>query len=225
MTRYDIHVPDRQLVCAPLASDEGRAYLAAMAAAANFAWANRQTIGQAVRAAFAQVIGVAADRLGLDLVYDVSHNMAKFERHVVDGRELDLCVHRKGATRAFPAGRPEVPAAYRAVGQPVFVPGDMGRHSIVAVGAEGSMAETFGSTCHGAGRRLSRHQALRDTRGTDIAAQLRQEGIIVRAERPRLLGEEASVAYKDVEEVASIAERAGHLRRVARLRPLVVVKG
>ena len=225
MTRYDIHVPDRQLACAPLASDEGRAYLAAMAAAANFAWANRQTIGQAVRAAFAQVIGVAADRLGLDLVYDVSHNMAKFERHVVDGRELDLCVHRKGATRAFPAGRPEVPAAYRAVGQPVFVPGDMGRHSIVAVGAEGSMAETFGSTCHGAGRRLSRHQALRDTRGTDIAAQLRQEGIIVRAERPRLLGEEASVAYKDVEEVASIAERAGHLRRVARLRPLVVVKG
>jgi tRNA-splicing ligase RtcB len=178
-----------------------------------------------VRDAFAGVFGTPADRLGLDLVYDLSHNIAKFERHTVDGREIDVCVHRKGATRAFPAGRPEVPAIYRDVGQPVFVPGDMGRQSIVAVGAEGSMSETFGSTCHGAGRRLSRHQALRETRGIDIAGRLRDEGIIVRAERPRLLGEEASVAYKDVSEVTSIAERAGHLRRVARLRPLIVVKG
>jgi tRNA-splicing ligase RtcB len=225
MARYGITLPDRQLACAPIDSDEGRRYLGAMAAAANFAWANRQTIGHAVRDAFARVLGEDAAKLGLELVYDVSHNMAKFERHVVEGREVDVCVHRKGATRAFPAGRPELPASYRDVGQPVFIPGDMGRHSIVAVGAPGSMNETFGSTCHGAGRRLSRHQSLRETQGSDIAAALRGEGIIVRAERPGLLGEEASVAYKDVEAVAQVAEDAGHLRRVARLRPLIVVKG
>jgi tRNA-splicing ligase RtcB len=225
MGRYDIHVPDRQLACAPLDSGEGRSYLAAMAAAANFAWANRQLIGHAVRGAFARVLGADARSLGLGLVYDISHNIAKFERHVVGGREVEVCVHRKGATRAFPAGRPEVPERYREVGQPVFVPGDMGRHSIVAVGAPGSMAETFGSTCHGAGRRLSRHQALRDLRGVDIAGQLDAEGIIVRAERPSLLGEEASIAYKDVSAVVRVAEVAGHLRQVARLRPLIVVKG
>ena len=225
MSRYGIQVPDRQLACAPLDSEEGQRYLGAMAAAANFAWANRQTIGQAVREAFGRVLGEDAERLGLELVYDLSHNIAKFERHLVEDREVEVCVHRKGATRAFPAGRPEVPAIYRDVGQPVFIPGDMGRHSIVAVGAPGSMSETFGSTCHGAGRRLSRHASLRQTRGTDIAGALREEGILVRAERPSLLGEEASVAYKDVEAVTSVAERAGHLRRVARLRPLIVVKG
>lgn len=225
MARYGIHVPDRQLACVPIDSREGRAYLGAMAAAANFAWANRQTIGHRVRGAFASVLGTGARALGMDLVYDLSHNIAKFERHLVDGREIDVCVHRKGATRAFPAGRPEVPALYRDVGQPVFVPGDMGRHSIVAVGAPGSMLETFGSTCHGAGRRLSRHQALRESRDIDVAGQLGSEGIIVRAERPSLLGEEASLAYKDVSAVVRVAETAGHLRSVARLRPLIVVKG
>jgi tRNA-splicing ligase RtcB len=225
MRRYEIDVPDRQLACAPLDSPEGREYLGAMAAAANFAWANRQAIGHAVRVALGQALGRDARGLGLDLVYDLSHNIAKFERHVVDGREIDVCVHRKGATRAFPAGHPDVPPIYRAVGQPVLVPGDMGRQSFVAVGAPGSMTESFGSTCHGAGRALSRHAALKALRGVDVARQLGREGVVVRAERPSLLAEEASVAYKDVAAVVSVAERAGHLRRVARLRPLVVIKG
>ncbi len=225
MKRYGIEVPDRQLACAPIDSEEGRAYLCAMAAAANFAWANRQLIGHAVRGAFERVLGRDARRLGLELVYDVSHNMAKFERHTVDGAEVEVCVHRKGATRAFPAGHPDVPAAYREVGQPVMVPGDMGRHSYVAVGAPGSMAESFGSTCHGAGRALSRQAALRQLRGVDIAGELERDGIVVRAESPRLLGEEASIAYKDVAEVVRVAEKAGLLRPVARLRPLAVIKG
>jgi tRNA-splicing ligase RtcB len=225
MARYGIEVPDRQLACAPISSAEGRAYLGAMAAAANFAWANRQCITDSVRGAFERVLRMGPGRLGLELVYDVSHNIAKFERHRVGGREMELCVHRKGATRAFPAGHPDVPAAYREVGQPVFVPGDMGRHSYVAVGAPGAMDETFGSTCHGAGRNLSRHAALRELRGVDVARQLAGEGIVVRAERADLLAEEASIAYKDVATVVAVAEAAGHLRRVARLRPVVVVKG
>jgi tRNA-splicing ligase RtcB len=163
--------------------------------------------------------------MGLDLVYDVSHNIANFERHLVDGDAVDVCVHRKGATRAFPPGHPDVPAAYRAVGQPVMVPGDMGRCSFVAVGATGSMTDAFGSTCHGAGRAMSRHAALKALRGVDVAGQLAIEGVIVRAERPSLLAEEASVAYKDVTDVVRVAEAAGQLRRVARLRPLVVIKG
>jgi tRNA-splicing ligase RtcB len=223
--RYGIRVPDRQLACAPLDAPEGRAYLAAMASAANFAWANRQSIAHAVRGAFVRVLGSDAHRLGLDLVYDVSHNIAKFETHEVDGRTLEVCVHRKGATRAFPAGHPDVPAAYREVGQPVFVPGDMGRCSYVAVGAPGSMLASFGSTCHGAGRNLSRHAALRTLHGVDVARGLEAEGIIVRAERPDLLAEEASVAYKDVATVVRVAERAGLLRVVARLRPIAVIKG
>jgi tRNA-splicing ligase RtcB len=225
MNRYGIRVPDRQLACAPLESPEGRAYLAAMAAAANFAWANRQRIAHAVRGAFERVLGSDAQGLGLGLVYDVSHNIAKFETHLVDGEETAVCVHRKGATRAFPAGHPDVPAVYRDVGQPVFVPGDMGRHSYVAVGAPGSMSAAFGSTCHGAGRSLSRHAALRELRGVDVAARLEAQGIVVRAERPDLLAEEASIAYKDVAAVVSVAERAGLLRVVARLQPLAVIKG
>ena len=225
MARHGIVVPDRQLACAPIDSPEGRAYMAAMAAAANFAWANRQTIMHAVRGAFEQVLGRGARGLGLDLVYDVSHNIAKFERHRIDGVEVEVCVHRKGATRAFPAGHPDVPDAYRLVGGPVLIPGDMGRSSYVAVGAPGSMLETFGSTCHGAGRNLSRHAALRALRGVDVARQLAADGVIVRAERPDRLAEEASIAYKDVAAVTEVAEGAGHLHRVARLRPLVVIKG
>ena len=222
---WGLELPDRQLACAPLESREARAYLGAMAGAANFAWANRQRIAGAIRIAFSQVLGLSAERLGLEQVYDLSHNIAKFERYAVDGREELLCVHRKGATRAFPAGHPEVPADYREVGQPVLIPGDMGRCSFVAVGAPGAMGETFGSTCHGAGRNLSRHAAIRALRGVDVARQLARQGILVRAERHDLLAEEASLAYKDVERVVAAAEGAGLIRSVARLRPLAVVKG
>ncbi|HLA16897.1 MAG TPA: RtcB family protein [Candidatus Limnocylindrales bacterium] len=223
--RHGLVLPDRQLACAPLDSPEARAYLGAMAAAANFAWANRQLIASHARGAFARVLGRPAESLGLGQVYDLSHNIAKFERHEVGGEEVDVCVHRKGATRAFPAGHPDVPATFRAVGQPVLIPGDMGRASYVAVGAEGSMRRSFGSACHGAGRNMSRHAALRALRGIDIAAQLEGEGIVVRAERRDLLAEEASLAYKDVEAVIGTAEKAGLVRAVARLRPLAVIKG
>jgi tRNA-splicing ligase RtcB len=223
--RYGIVLPDRQLACAPLDSPEARDYLGAMVAAANFAWANRQLIAAAVRDAFERVFGRSAEALGIRQVYDLSHNMAKFERHRVDGRDVELCVHRKGATRAFPAGHPDTPGAYRDVGQPVLIPGDMGRASFVAVGAPGAMVETFGSTCHGAGRNLSRHAATRALRGVDVAAQLHAHGIEVRAERHDLLAEEASIAYKDVEAVVETAAAAGMVRSVARLRPLAVVKG
>jgi tRNA-splicing ligase RtcB len=225
MAGYRIEVPDRQLACVPLGSPEADAYLAAMAAASNFAWANRQLIAHAVRGAFERVLGRSAERLGMRPLYDLSHNIAKLERHRVGGREMEVCVHRKGATRAFPAGHPDVPVALRSVGQPVFVPGDMGRCSFVAVGAAGAMEQTFGSTCHGAGRNLSRHAALRELRGVRIDEELARTGIVVRAERHDLLAEEASLAYKDVEEVVEVAEQAGLIRRVARLRPLAVVKG
>ena len=223
--RFGIELPDRQLACAPLDSPEARAYLGAMIAAANFAWANRQVIADAVRGAFSGVFGRPADSLGLRQVYDLSHNMAKLERHRVGGDEVDLCVHRKGATRAFPAGHPDVPLAYRGVGQPVLIPGDMGRASFVAVGAPGAMAESFGSSCHGAGRMMSRHAAIRALRGIDVGAQLGGAGVEVRAERRDLLAEEASVAYKDVDVVMDTVARAGLARPVARLRPLAVVKG
>jgi tRNA-splicing ligase RtcB len=225
LPRFGITLPDRQLACAPLVSPEASAYLGAMAAAANFAWANRQLIADAIRRAFADVLGRPWESLGLRQVYDLSHNIAKVETHRVAGREERVCVHRKGATRAFPAGHPDVPDPYRAVGQPVLIPGDMGRHSFVCVGADGSMSAAFGSACHGAGRALSRHAAIRTLRGIDVAAELGARGIIVRAERRDLLAEEASAAYKDVEAVVATAERAGLVRSVARLRPLVVVKG
>jgi tRNA-splicing ligase RtcB len=221
--RYGITLPDRQLACAPLGSPEAEAYLGAMGAAANFAWANRQLITVAVRRTFAELCGEAA--ADLPLVYDVSHNMAKFEQHRLDDEQVELCVHRKGATRAFPAGHPALPEVYREVGQPVLIPGDMGRCSMVAVGLPGAMEETFGSTCHGAGRRLSRHAAIRQLRGVDLVADLRQAGVVVRAERRDLLAEEASLAYKDVEAVVRVAAGAGHIRPVARLRPLAVIKG
>jgi tRNA-splicing ligase RtcB len=196
-----------------------------MAAAANFAWANRQLIAHGVRRAFGEVFGRTPEALGIHQVYDLSHNIAKFERHLVDGRMTEVCVHRKGATRAFPAGHPDVPAPYREVGQPVLVPGDMGRASYVAVGAPGSMERSFGSACHGAGRNLSRHAALKALRGVKIADELRRRGIEVRAERYDLLAEEASLAYKDVEAVIEATAGAGLARPVARLRPLAVIKG
>jgi tRNA-splicing ligase RtcB (3'-phosphate/5'-hydroxy nucleic acid ligase) len=218
--RYGIELPDRQLACAPQSSPEGRAYLAAMAAAANFAWANRQAIASEVRQAIARVLG-AGIASGTRQVYDVAHNVAKVETH--GGRRV--LVHRKGATRAFPAGHPELPAAYGAVGQPVFIPGSMGTASFVLAGAPGSLERSFGTTCHGAGRRLSRTRARRRVTGGQLRRELGERGIVVCCASNRGLAEEAPFAYKDVERVVDVVERAGLARRVARLEPLGVVKG
>jgi tRNA-splicing ligase RtcB len=223
--RYEIHLPDRQLACAPLDSREGRDYMAAMTAAANFAWANRQCIAHWVRQSFAHIFQKRPEELGMRPIYDVAHNIAKVERHRIDGREVTVCVHRKGATRAFPAGHPEIPAAYRQIGQPVLVPGDMGRYSYLAVGTDQAMAETWGSTCHGAGRLQSRGAARRSLKGVDIAARLAEQGIVVRAQDRSALAEEASEAYKDVADVVEVLEQAGISRKVAKMRPLGVIKG
>jgi tRNA-splicing ligase RtcB len=222
---HGIELPDRQLCCAPLASPEGEEYLAAMACAANFAFANRQLITAWVRESFEQVFGTGPAGLDLSVVYDVCHNIAKWETHPVAGTERRLCVHRKGATRAFPPGHPDVPAAYRAVGQPVLIPGDMGRYSYVLVGTRAAAGETFGSTCHGAGRLLSRNAARKEARGRRIAADLAGQGILVRAASGATLAEEIPAAYKDVAEVVGVVEAAGIGKIVARLRPLIVVKG
>lgn len=223
--RYDIHLPDRQLACAPVRSEEGGRYIGAMRAAANYAFANRQMMGHRVRESFQAVFQRSLDELAMDLVYDVAHNNAKLERHRVDGRERDLWVHRKGATRAFPPGHPDLPAAYRELGQPVFIPGDMGRYSYVLVGTEGGYAETFGSTCHGAGRRKSRRQSKRDTRGRNLREEFAREGIEVRATSGATIAEEVPEAYKDVADVVRVVDGAGIGRSVARLRPLGVLKG
>ena len=220
LARYGISLPDRQLSCAPASSPEGRAYLAAMAAAANFAWANRQEIANRVRRAVARVLGGEAES-GTHQVYDVAHNVAKIEVH--GGREV--LVHRKGATRAFPAGSDEIPVAYSEVGQPVFIPGSMGTASYVLAGERGSMERSFGTTCHGAGRRLSRTAARKDVHGADLRRQLEQQGIVVRTASNKGLAEEAPFAYKDVEAVVGVVARAGLARRVARLVPIGVVKG
>jgi len=223
--KYGIELPDRQLACTPVRSPEGQAYLAAMACAANYAWANRQCITHWVREAFTRTFGLGEDKLGLQVVYDVAHNIAKLERHPVAGVERELCVHRKGATRAFPAGHPALPRDYAHVGQPVLVPGDMGRHSYLLVGTEQAMQQTWGSTCHGAGRTLSRHAALAQAKGRDIARELAESGIYVRAASRGVLAEEMPAAYKDVDEVVEICQQAGISRRVARLRPIGVMKG
>ena len=222
---WRITLPDRQLACAPLKSAEAQAYLGAMRAAANYAWANRQFIADEVRRAFESVLKRSAESLGLHLVYDVAHNIAKFETHETGGGRIRCLVHRKGATRSFPAGHPDVPAAYRAIGQPVLVPGDMGRYSFVLIGCEGAMRHAFGSTCHGAGRQMSRTQAVRETQGRDLVAELRQAGVVVRYEGRDTLREETSEAYKDVAEVVRVCEGAGLATPVAKLVPFVVVKG
>jgi tRNA-splicing ligase RtcB len=220
MRRYGVELPDRQLACAPASSPEGRAYLAAMAAAANFAWANRQAIADAVRSAVGRILGRASAEETRQ-VYDVAHNVAKVERY--GGREL--LVHRKGATRAFPADSTEIPDAYRAVGQPVFIPGSMGTSSFVLAGASGSIELAFGTTCHGAGRRLSRTGARKQVSGAELRRQLEARGIIVRSPSNKGLAEEAPLAYKNVERVVEVVERAGLSRRVAQLIPIGVVKG
>ena len=223
--RYGIDLPDRQLASVPLSSPEGKTYMAAMRGAANFAWANRQCIAHWTRLSFEQVLGRSWTDMGMRQVYDLSHNMAKIERHLVQGRERRLCVHRKGATRCFPPGSGDIPERYRGVGQPVLIPGDMGRYSFVAVGAPDAMELSFGSSCHGAGRVQSRTQAKKRLKGRDIRRELEDRGIVARAAGWASLAEEAPSAYKDVEDVVRITENAGLCRRVARLRPLGVVKG
>jgi tRNA-splicing ligase RtcB len=220
LARHRIELPDRQLSCAPLSSTEGRDYTAAMAAAANFAWANRQAIAERIRDAIATTVG---DREAADMrqVYDVAHNVAKLETY---GGER-LCVHRKGATRAFPPGSTEIPAAYRDVGQPVFIPGSMGTSSFVLAGRSRSMERSFGTVCHGAGRSMSRTGARKRVKGAELRKQLEREGIVVRSPSNRGLAEEAPFAYKDVERVVDVVQRAGLAAKVARLRPIGVVKG
>ena len=225
MPKYGIEVPDRQLACAPVRSEEGQAYLSAMHAAANYAWANRQCITRWVRESFCRVMQVSEQAAGLELIYDVTHNIAKIEEHEVEGWREKLCVHRKGATRAFPAGYPDIPQQYARIGQPVFIPGDMGRLSYILVGTEQAMRETFGSTCHGAGRLLSRGAARKQQSGREVLEALEARGIAVRSGSLAGLAEEAPEAYKDVTRVVDVAHRAGISRMVARTRPLAVVKG
>ncbi|GAB4327864.1 MAG: RtcB family protein [Calditrichia bacterium] len=222
--RYGIHLPDRQLACAPIQSKEGKDYFGAMAAAANFAWNNRQIIMHLAQQAFLSVLGADTDT-GFRLIYDVCHNIAKKEVHEIEGKPRTVCVHRKGATRAFPEGHADVPGAYRAIGQPVLVPGDMGRYSYVTVGKTSSMWETFGSSCHGAGRLQSRKQALKRGKGQNLVADLKSMGVLVQAKGMRTLAEEIPYAYKDVSEVVEVMEMAGIAAKVARLRPIGVIKG
>ncbi len=223
--RYGIDLPDRQLVCAPVHSQEGKQYFAAMRAAANFAWGNRHMLAHLARQTFAHRFGKTPEQLGMHLLYDVAHNIAKMETHTVAGRQMSLCVHRKGATRAFPPGHAEVPDRYRAVGQPVLIPGDMGRASYVLAGLPGSMEQSFGSTCHGAGRQMSRSAAIKASAGRDIKKELAAVGVYARARGRTGLAEEQPDAYKDVNDVVRVVEKAGLSKRVARLRPLGVIKG
>ena len=223
--KYGIALPDRQLCCAPIESPEARRYLAAMAAAANFAFANRQVMTHRVRESFAAALGGASGAAGLETVYDVCHNIAKFESFEVDGRPRRVCVHRKGATRAYPPGHPETPAPYRDVGQPVLVPGDMGRASYVLAGTPRAFAETFGSSCHGAGRRLSRSQAKRSAGARKVLDDLAARGIVIRAAGLSTVAEEMPEAYKDVSNVVGVMHEAGISLKVARLQPLGVIKG
>jgi tRNA-splicing ligase RtcB len=241
--KYGIDLPDKQLCCAPIDSPEGRRYLAAMAAAANFAFGNRQVMTHWVRESFAEALELPPNRLGIEVVYDVCHNIAKFETFELSERlpkgerpkgkkgkrtkrrEVRALVHRKGATRAYPAGHLQVPEPYRRVGQPVMIPGDMGRYSYVLAGEERAYAETFGSSCHGAGRRMSRHQAKKQARGRSLMRELEDRGVVVMAAGLRTVAEEMPEAYKDVSEVVDVVARAGISRKVAQLRPLGVVKG
>ena len=223
--RYRLHLPDRQLVCAPLRSPEGRQYLAAMSSAANFAFANRQMITHLLREGLERAFRRSAGSLGLKVVYDVAHNIAKIEEHEVEGRPRTVCVHRKGATRALPPGHPLVPPAYREVGQPVLIPGDMGRYSYVAVGGPESLQKSFGSCAHGAGRVMSRKAALKWTKGRSIEDELAKKGIYVRAAGRKTLREEFPQAYKDVAHVVRVVKKAGLALPVVRLAPIGVIKG
>jgi tRNA-splicing ligase RtcB len=223
--KYDIKLPDRELVCAPFDSPEGQSYLAAMACAANYAFANRQALVAHIRRSFEQALSGKVSDWDVFQVYDIAHNMAKIETHEIDGQRVKVCVHRKGATRAFGPGFEGLPSEYRDIGQPVLVPGSMGTASFVLVGTAGSMAQTFGSTCHGAGRVMSRAQAKKQVRGEKLKGELEYQGIAVRAGSMSGLAEEAPAAYKDVDRVVEVVHRAGIARKVARLEPIAVIKG
>jgi tRNA-splicing ligase RtcB (3'-phosphate/5'-hydroxy nucleic acid ligase) len=223
--KYGINLPDRQLACAPVDSSEGRHYIATMRAAANFGFCNRQLLMQQAREVFERVFGDSWEDLGMELIYDVAHNIAKYEEHAVNGVKKMVWVHRKGATRAFPAGHPELPSAYRATGQPVIIPGDMGRASWVLVGMPGSMERTFGTTCHGAGRAMSRTASVKEAAGRKIEKELEARGVIAMAQSRRGLAEEQPKAYKNVDDVVEVVHRSGLSQKVARMRPIGVIKG
>lgn len=225
MAKYGIQLPDRQLACTPIQSPEGQDYLAAMAAAANYAWANRQVIMSQAEKAFLKALDISPVDLGFSLIYDVCHNIAKVEEHVVEGKKRRLCVHRKGATRAFPPGHPQLPKAYHELGQPVLVPGDMGRYSYLLVGTEAAMEKSFGSTCHGAGRVMSRAQSKRESRGIDIDQEMARRSVVARYQGKATMAEEMPHAYKDVADVVETMDRAGISKKVARFRPVGVIKG
>ena len=225
MVKYGISLPDRQLACAPIASPEGQHYLASMAAAANYAWVNRQVIMSQAEKAFIKALDVSAKDLGFSLVYDVCHNIAKFEEHAVNGAKRRLCVHRKGATRAFAPGHAQVPAAYRDIGQPVIIPGDMGRYSYLLVGTQTAMEKTFGSTCHGAGRVMSRSQSKKHSHNINIDQEMARRGVVARYQGRGTMAEEMPHAYKDVADVVATMDSAGVSKRVARFRPVGVIKG
>jgi tRNA-splicing ligase RtcB len=223
--RYNIQIPDRELVCAPLDSPEGQAYLGAMRGAANYAFANRQVLAHFARKAFEQVLAGKVGNWHLHQVYDIAHNMGKIETHRLEGQEIQVCVHRKGATRAFGPGFKGLPEEYQPIGQPVLVPGSMGTASWVLLGTQGSMEKSFGSTCHGAGRMMSRSRARKSVWGEDLRNQLEAQGIHIRAGSMSGLAEEAPQAYKDVDMVVDTVAGAGIALKVARLRPVAVIKG
>ncbi len=223
--KYDIDIPDRELACAPLGTPEADSYMAAMSAGANYAWGNRQMIMHWVRETFQDVLGESPESLDMSMVYDVAHNIGKMEYHTVDGEDMELCVHRKGATRSFGPGSDSIPDDYSEIGQPVIIPGDMGTASYLLVGTETAMNETFGSTCHGAGRILSRTKAKKNFWGETVQSDLEKEGIIVKAASMPVIAEEAPGAYKDINNVVDVCHKVGISRKVAKLRPLAVTKG
>ena len=223
--KYGFSLPDKQLACAPLSSKEGQDYLAAMQAAANFAWNNRQVIMHLAKKVLKETFSMTESELGFKLLYDVCHNIAKIEKHKIGKEEKEVCVHRKGATRAFAPGSKMIPSKYQGVGQPVLIPGDMGRYSFIAVGTEKAMDETFGSSCHGAGRNLSRTKAMKLAKGRDLVKELNQKGITIQAKGYRTIAEEMSDAYKDVSDVVDVMHKEGITRKVAKIKPVGVIKG
>ncbi len=223
--KYGFDLPDKQLACAPIKSQEGQDYLAAMKAAANFAWNNRQVIMHLARKSFLDTFNISIHDLNFNLVYDVCHNIAKIETHKIDNLEKEVCVHRKGATRAFAPGSKQIPTKYMHIGQPVLIPGDMGRYSFVALGTQKAMEETFGSSCHGAGRNLSRHKAMKAAKGRNLLDELKEKGIVIQAKGFKTITEEMPEAYKDVANVVDVMHKEGITKKIARLRPIGVIKG
>jgi tRNA-splicing ligase RtcB len=225
MRKYNIEVPDRELCSAPITSDEGQAYLGAMSAAANYAWANRQAMMHWTRESISKVLGQSPEDLDMGLIYDVAHNMGKVEEHDIDGKKTKVVVHRKGATRAFPPHHPETPQAYKDIGQPVLIPGTMGTASYILIGNQKAMELSFGSTAHGAGRFMSRTRAKKQFFGKDVQSKLASEGIIVKSTKAVVIAEEAPGAYKDVDEVVRVSDAVGIATKAVRLRPIGVIKG